>query len=88
MRRHIRAPASPQSALRLSTLLRHGIRRRRRPVIRRRHRILERTPRRKMLALTNAALDFLIPQLLLQTLLLRFAAALLRFLGLHILPVP
>jgi hypothetical protein len=41
-----------------------------------------------MLALTDPTLDLLVPQLFLQRLLLRLAAAGLGLLGLHILPIP
>jgi hypothetical protein len=87
MRRHVRAAACTETALCLCALFRHWIRRRCRAIVRRRHRVFERTSSREMLALTDTALDLLVAQLLLQTLLLGLATALLCLLCLHILPV-
>jgi hypothetical protein len=87
MRRHVRAATCTETALCLCALFRHRIRCRRCAIVRRRHRVFERTSSREMLALTDTALDLLVAQLLLQTLLLGLATALLCLLCLHILPV-
>lgn len=89
MRRHVAAATGAETAGGLATLfvLGHGVGDGGGTVVRGRHRVLERTPRGEMLALADSALDLLVAQLFLQTLLLGFAAAGLCLFGLHVLPV-
>lgn len=90
VRWHVAARARTQTAL-LGSLtvgaVSHGVSGRGGAIVGGRHGVLERTPRGEMLALANTALDLLIAQLLLQTLLLGLAAALFGLLRLHALPV-
>lgn len=92
VRRYIAAATGTQAACALASsaallVFSHGVDDGRGSVVRGRHGVLERTSGCEMFALTDTALDFLVPQLLFKRLLLRLAAARLGLLGLHVLPV-
>lgn len=86
----VAAASSTKSANLLAwviAIIGHGIRSRGGSVVGRSHGVFEGTPGGEMFALTDTALDFLVTQLLFQTLLLGLATSLLGFFGLHILPI-